>query len=57
MINGHYEEGDLCPFCYGALEYWPREKCNCRFLTPCDACVNNKLRCADCGVPLDEVEG
>ena len=45
------EEGGPClhAFCDGRLEYQPVEGCTCFQCAPCSACLENKLRCPDCG--------
>lgn len=45
------EEGDPCPYedCKGTMGYEPVKDCSCHICPPCSQCVDNPLRCMECG--------
>lgn len=48
------EEGDTCEKCgTGTLEYGEVENCSCYRLAPCNACMDNPLKCSECGEEPD----
>lgn len=45
------EEGDVCPNCgEGTLEYVTHEDCYCHSSPPCHYCIEQPLKCNNCGV-------
>lgn len=52
-----YEEGGTCPDCgTGKLEYPRVRGCSCHISPPCSACVDQRLKCDDCGCEEPEPE-
>ena len=51
MAVDYPEEGGECPEhgCSAILGYGEVEGCSCHVSPPCSACVENPLRCPDCG--------
>lgn len=51
MYAGYKEEGDTCgvDHCHGKLGFGIVENCNCHIAPPCNRCVDNPLRCQECG--------
>lgn len=44
------EEGMSCPECdKGFLLYPAVENCSCHIAPPCSQCVDNRLKCTECG--------
>jgi len=51
------EEGCKCPECGdGTMEYPRVENCSCHLCAPCSACVDNRIKCDDCGFEEPEPE-
>lgn len=51
------EEGCICPNCHKSkLLYYTPKDCTCHLLAPCQACVESKLTCENCGCSFDETE-
>ena len=48
-MNEEKQEGDKCPDCDGLLGYGIPENCSCHINPPCNACVENPLKCFSCG--------
>jgi hypothetical protein len=40
--------------CKGKLYYPPIENCSCHINPPCNACIENKLTCPECGWEIEE---
>lgn len=56
-MKSTYEEGGKCPECnQGKLEYPRVENCSCHIHHPCSACVDNLLKCDECGCEEPELE-
>lgn len=51
MYAGYKEEGDTCGAdgCRGVLGFGEVEGCSCHISPPCHQCVENPLRCPECG--------
>lgn len=48
------EEGDTCAVCGdGVLAWRAPESCSCHLHMPCAACMNEPLRCGECGESAD----
>lgn len=51
------EEGCKCPECdKGTMGYPPVHGCSCHINPPCSACVDNLLKCNECGFDEPEPE-
>jgi len=51
-----YDEGSKCKFtdCNGTIELEKVENCSCHIDPPCQACIDTRLVCSECGWNPDE---